>query len=139
MLSGFNKENVLQLSDGRKRPEGSPDLRTKLEYNLDLGIEATVNSGGWVFNLQNYLQGDAKQQKQYSLTLAAAVADQLKRTEQKLECVCLLKYSLVPSEVCRIADKTVLPPVVSFNFINSLKGSPQGSPLYLIQHKMFYS
>lgn len=110
---GFNKENVLQIADGRKRPEGSPDLRTKLEYKDDLAIEATVLNGGWVFNLQNYLGGDAKQQKQYSLTLAAAIADQLKRTEQKLDCVCVLKYSLVPTEVCRVVNKNVLPPVVS--------------------------
>jgi len=109
-IAGFNKENVLQLADGRKRPEGSPDLRDKLKYKADLGIDATLNNGGFVFNIKSYLASEGKARKQFMQTISAAIADQLSRTKQKFDCICILKHGLFPSQICRATETTILPP-----------------------------
>lgn len=108
--------NVLQLADGRKRPEGSPDLRDKLQYTTDLGIDAIINNNGFVFNLNNYLAAEGKPKKQFTQTLSAALSDQLSRTKQKFDCICIVKYGLFPGQVCRVTETEILPPLVSFTF-----------------------
>uniref|UniRef100_A0A336M8K5 CSON013728 protein n=1 Tax=Culicoides sonorensis TaxID=179676 RepID=A0A336M8K5_CULSO len=108
---GFSKNNVFVLSDGRKRPEGSPDLRDKVDYKNQEAIELALNDEGFVFALQNYDLLEPKQKKAFTTTLSAALADLSFRTQLKLECFCTLKYGLFPEQVCHVIDTNVLPPV----------------------------
>jgi len=110
-IVGFNANNVLQLADGRKRPEGSPDLRDKLQYKSDLGIDAILNHNGFVFNLNNYMGNEGKPRKQFVQTLSAAISDQLSRTKQKFDCICYVRNGLFPSQLCRVIETEILPPV----------------------------
>jgi len=109
-IVGFSEKNVFVLSDGRKRPEGSPELRDKVDYKNDDGIELAIENNGMVFALQNYDALEPKQKKLFSQTMTAAIADQVSRTEQKLECTCILKHSLFPEQLCYVVDTKVLPP-----------------------------
>lgn len=100
------------MSDGRKRPEGSPDLRDKVAYKNDEVIEVAMANNGFVFALQNYDLLEAKQKRGFTLTLSAAIADLTSRTEYKMECLCYKKHGLFPEQLCHIVDTNVLPPVV---------------------------
>lgn len=107
---GFNEKNVFVLNDGRKRPEGSPDLRNKIAYKNDDGIEVALQNNGMVFALQNYDALDGKLKKLFTQTLSASIADQISRTEQKLDCTCVEKHGLFPEQVCYVEETKVLPP-----------------------------
>ncbi|XP_063705361.1 apolipophorins isoform X2 [Culicoides brevitarsis] len=107
---GFSKHSVFQLGDGRKRPEGTPELRSELSYEHDKLFDTVMQENGMVFALQNYEALDAKQKRGFTVTLAAAVADLTSRTEQKLECVCVLKHSLFPEQLCHVVEENVMPP-----------------------------
>lgn len=88
-------------------------MRDKVAYKDDDVIEVAMSNNGFVFALQNYDLLEQKQKRGFTLTLSAAIADLTSRTEYKLECVCILKHSLFPEQICHIVDTNILPPVVS--------------------------
>lgn len=109
--TGLSDKNVYILSDGRKRPEGSPEFRDKVEFKNDDALELATKDNGMIFNLANFDALETKGRKAFTVTLSAAIADQVSRTEQKLECMCTLKHSLFPEQICYVKDTQILPPV----------------------------
>lgn len=113
---GFNSKSVVQMSDARKRPLGSNELRGQLKYENDLGIELVQQGDGYVFNLDNYQQQKtANEKKQFVKTIASTLAEQIARTEVASDCICLLERGLFATEKCVAADRKLLPPLVSFS------------------------
>uniref|UniRef100_W4VRP6 Putative apolipophorin n=1 Tax=Corethrella appendiculata TaxID=1370023 RepID=W4VRP6_9DIPT len=110
---GFDNKSVLQLSDVKSKGEyGSTDLKSKLKYDSDMGVDFVEESGGYIFVLQNFNQlKSAKEKKPFISVLAGAIADQAARTETHSDCVCELKYGLFAEEHCEAKETKLLPPI----------------------------
>lgn len=90
-------------------------MREKLTYDADLGIDLVQANNGHAFSLTNF--NETKEKKAFIQQMTATIADDLARTEYKLDCECELRYGLFGYEKCHQVESRILPPiVVSFYF-----------------------
>lgn len=88
-------------------------MRENLTYDPDLGIDLVQANNGHVFSLTNF--NDTKDKKAFIQQMTATIADDLARTEYKLDCECELRYGLFAYEKCHQVESRILPPtIVSF-------------------------
>lgn len=89
------------------------ELREKLTYDADLGVDLVQANNGYAFTLTNF--NETKDKKAFIQQMTAAIADDLARTEYKLDCECGLRYGLFAYEKChQVESRTLQPIVVSF-------------------------
>lgn len=67
-------------------------------------------NNGYVFSLTNF--NEMKEKKPFIQQMTAAIADDLARTELKLECECELQHGLYAYEKCEQVESRILPPIV---------------------------
>lgn len=85
-------------------------MREKLTYDSDLGVDLVQANNGYVFTLTNF--NETKDKKAFIQQMTAAIADDLARTEYKLDCECKLQYGLFAHEECHQIESRILPPIV---------------------------
>lgn len=85
-------------------------MRQQLTYDADLGIDLVQANNGHAFSLTNF--NETKDKKAFIQQMTATIADDLARTEYKLECECELRYGLFAYEKCHQVESRILPPIV---------------------------
>ncbi|KAG4078631.1 hypothetical protein HA402_015221 [Bradysia odoriphaga] len=103
---GFNPDSVLLFGKKGKTTE----LREKLTYDADLGVDLVQANNGYSFTLTNF--NETKDKKAFIQHMTAAIADDLARTEYTLNCECELRHGLFAYEKCHQVESRLLPPIV---------------------------
>lgn len=113
----FNSKQFLTYDSIKKNRQvtGVPYSKTNaISYNLDLGIETTIESGGYVFDLNAYQTAKtAGDKKKFIGVVAGALAEHLARTEVTAECECTLHGGLYATDSCTLTDSKWRAPTVS--------------------------
>ncbi len=104
---GFNSDSVVLFGKNKAK---ATEMREKLTYDSDLGVDLVQSNNGYVFTLTNF--NETKDKKQFIQQMTAAIADDLARTEYKLDCECELRYGLFAYEKCHQVESRILPPIV---------------------------
>lgn len=106
-LPGFSSDSVIQFGKNKGK---TADIRQKLTYDADLGIDLVQSNNGYAFTLTNF--NETKDKKAFIQQMTAAIADDLARTEYTLNCECQLRYGLFAYEKCHQVESRMLPPIV---------------------------
>lgn len=107
LLLGFNADSVLLFGKNKGK---TTELREKLTYDADLGVDLVQANNGYVFTLTNF--NETKDKKAFIQQMTAAIADDMARTEYKMECECELRDGLFAYENCHQVESRILPPIV---------------------------
>ncbi|XP_055601497.1 apolipophorins [Uranotaenia lowii] len=112
-IVGFNSKQAFTLADSKKRTNiGSTELKNNLKFDSDQLVDLVQHNDGFVFVLQNFSgQKQAKDKKSFVSVLAAALSEQISRTEISSDCVCKLRNGLHAEESCEAKETKYLPPV----------------------------
>lgn len=117
-MPGFNSDSVLLFGKNKAK---TTEMREKLTYDSDLGVDLVQANNGYAFTLTNF--NETKEKKAFIQQMTAAIADDLARTEYKLDCECELRYGLFAYEKCHQVESRILPPiVVSFFYYKLIEG-----------------
>lgn len=117
---GFGQHTLFGLDAVQKKTRqvvgGTQEQRDKLQLatdDNDLGADLVESAGGYVFDVNAWVRGNAGEQKKWLAVVAAALADRLARTEVRLNCHCRLRGGLWPVDDCVLLDTKLKGPIVS--------------------------
>lgn len=104
-------------------------MRQKLSYESDLGVDLVQANSGYVFTLTNF--NETKDKKAFIQQMTSAIADDMARSEYKMDCECKLRYGLFPHEECHQVESRMLPPIV-VSFLSKIRTDCLSEPVYFM-------
>lgn len=116
---GFNSKQFLTFDSKKKNQQivGFPYSKTNsISYMLDLGIETTVEHGGYVYDTNAFENAKTPaDRKKFIGVVAGSLAEHLARTEVTAECTCEIHHGLYATEDCEVKDTKWRAPTVSID------------------------
>lgn len=113
----FNAKQFLTLDAVKKNKQvvGVPYSKTNaISYIKDLGIDTTIESGGYVFDLNSYQAAKTSaDKKKFVGVVAGALAEHLARTEVTSDCECNITNGLYATDSCDSSQTKWRAPTVS--------------------------